>query len=226
MKKEKKKPEVEETEKVKEEETATETVEEEKKEPSAEEKLTEELKAEKEKYVRLYAEYDNYRKRTSAEKLQIYDDATANAVKELLPLADSMTQALAQFDGKDVPEEFSKGVEMIAAQLKTCFEKLKVEPMALFEKAMENVKPAVEVRSRRVGGATYQVPVEVAPARAQALAIRWIISYARGKKGMPMAERLARELMDAYNNEGSSVKKREDTHKMAEANRAFAHYRW
>ena len=128
MKKEKKKPEVEETEKVKEEETATETVEEEKKEPSAEEKLQEELKAEKEKYVRLYAEYDNYRKRTSAEKLQIYDDATAHAVKELLPLADSMTQALAQFDGKDVPEEFSKGVEMIAAQLKTCFEKLKVEP--------------------------------------------------------------------------------------------------
>lgn len=126
MKKEKKKPEVEETKKA--EETPTETVEEEKKEPSAEEKLQGELKAEKEKYVRLYAEYDNYRKRTSAEKLQIYDDATANAVKELLPLADSMTQALAQFDGKDVPEEFSKGVEMIAAQLKTCFEKLKVEP--------------------------------------------------------------------------------------------------
>ena len=126
MKKEKKKPEVEETKKA--EETPTETVEEEKKEPSAEEKLQEQLKAEKEKYVRLYAEYDNYRKRTSAEKLQIYDDATTNAVKELLPLADSMTQALAQFDGKDVPEEFSKGVEMIAAQLKTCFEKLKVEP--------------------------------------------------------------------------------------------------
>lgn len=110
--------------------------------------------------------------------------------------------------------------------LEKAAEKLKVEPMALFEKAMENVKPAVEVRSRRVGGATYQVPVEVAPARAQALAIRWIISYARSKKGMPMAERLSRELMDAYNNEGSSVKKREDTHKMAEANRAFAHYRW
>ena len=110
--------------------------------------------------------------------------------------------------------------------LEKAAEKLKVEPMALFEKAMENVKPAVEVRSRRVGGATYQVPVEVAPARAPALAIRWIISYARSKKGMPMAERLARELMDAYNNEGSSVKKREDTHKMAEANRAFAHYRW
>ena len=127
MKKEKKKPEVEETEKA-EEETAAETVEEEQKEPSAEEKLTEEMKAEKEKYVRLYAEYDNYRKRTSSEKLQIYDDATANAVKELLPLADSTTQALAQFDGKEVPEEFGKGIEMIAAQLKTCFEKLKVEP--------------------------------------------------------------------------------------------------
>ena len=110
--------------------------------------------------------------------------------------------------------------------LEKAAEKLKVEPMALFEKAMENVKPAVEVRSRRVGGATYQVPIEIRPERAQALAIRWIISYARSKKGMPMAERLARELMDAYNNEGSSVKKREDTHKMAEANRAFAHYRW
>ena len=130
MKKEKKKPEVEETEKVTEEEKPAEetTEKEEKKEPTAEEKLQEELKAEKEKYVRLYAEYDNYRKRTSAEKLQIYDDATAKAVKELLPLADSMTQALAQFDGKEVPEEFSKGIEMIAAQLKTCFEKLKVEP--------------------------------------------------------------------------------------------------
>ena len=110
--------------------------------------------------------------------------------------------------------------------LEKAAEKLKVEPMVLFEKAMENVKPLVEVRSRRVGGATYQVPVEVAPARAQALAIRWIISFARSKKWIPMAERLARELIDAYNNEGSSVKKREDTHKMAEANRAVAHYRW
>lgn len=129
MKKEKNKPETEETEKVTEEKKPVEEVKEEvKKEPTAEEKLQEELKAEKEKYIRLYAEYDNYRKRTSAEKLQIYDDATANAVKELLPLADSLTQAMTHFDGKDVPEEFSKGVEMIAAQLKTCFEKLKVEP--------------------------------------------------------------------------------------------------
>lgn len=105
-------------------------------------------------------------------------------------------------------------------------EKLKVPAMELFEKAMENVRPLVEVRSRRVGGATYQVPVEVAPARAQALAIRWIISYARGKSGMPMAERLAREFVDAYKNEGNAVKKRDETHRMAEANRAFAHYRW
>ena len=126
MKKEKTKPEAEETEKV--EEQPEEVKEEKEAEPSAEEKLTEELKAEKEKYVRLYAEYDNYRKRTSAEKLQIYDDATARAVKELLPMADSMTNALAQFEGKDVPEEFKKGMELIAQQLKQCFEKLKVEP--------------------------------------------------------------------------------------------------
>ena len=105
-------------------------------------------------------------------------------------------------------------------------EKLGTEPFDVFEKAMSNVAPQIEVRPRRVGGATYQVPVEVPPERGQLLSIRWIISYARSKKGMPMSERLMRELMDAYKNEGSSIKKREDTHKMAEANRAFAHYRW
>ena len=105
-------------------------------------------------------------------------------------------------------------------------EKLGTEPFEVFEKAMSNVAPQIEVRPRRVGGATYQVPVEVPPERGQLLSIRWIISYARSKKGMPMSERLMRELMDAYKNEGSSIKKREDTHKMAEANRAFAHYRW
>lgn len=105
-------------------------------------------------------------------------------------------------------------------------EKLGVEPFEVFEKAMSNVAPQIEVRPRRVGGATYQVPVEVAPERGQLLSIRWIVAYARSKKGMPMSERLMRELMDAYKNEGSSIKKREDTHKMAEANRAFAHYRW
>ena len=129
MKKEKKQPDIEETEKVEEQAEQTEDVkEEEKSEPSAEEKLQEELKAEKEKYLRLYAEYDNYRKRTSAEKLQIYDDATARAIKEILPLADSMTNALAQIEGKEVPEEFKKGIDLIAQQLQQSFEKLKVEP--------------------------------------------------------------------------------------------------
>ena len=105
-------------------------------------------------------------------------------------------------------------------------EKLGVEPFEVFEKAMSNVAPQIEVRPRRVGGATYQVPVDVTPERGEQLSIRWIVSYARAKKGMPMAQRLMHELMDAYKNEGSSIKKREDTHRMAEANRAFAHYRW
>lgn len=105
-------------------------------------------------------------------------------------------------------------------------EKLSMQPFEVFEKAMSNVAPQIEVRPRRVGGATYQVPVEVPPERGQLLSIRWIISYARSKKGIPMHERLSRELIDACKNEGSSIKKREDTHKMAEANRAFAHYRW
>ena len=106
---------------------ATETVEE-VKEPTAEEKLTEELKASNEKYMRLYAEYDNYRKRTQNEKAQIYADATAKAVEQILPLADSLTMALSQFEGKDVPAEFSKGIELIANQLKASFDKLSVTP--------------------------------------------------------------------------------------------------
>ena len=110
--------------------------------------------------------------------------------------------------------------------LEKASEKLKVEPMALFEKAMENVKPAVEVRSRRVGGATYQVPMEVRPARRQTLGLRWLTTYARARGERTMAERLAGEIMDAANNTGSAVKKREDTHKMAESNKAFAHFRW
>ncbi len=96
----------------------------------------------------------------------------------------------------------------------------------MFKAAVENVKPLVEVKPRRVGGATYQVPVEVRPHRKIALAIRWIIGYARARKEKTMRERLAGELLDAYNNTGTSIKKKEDTHKMAEANRAFAHYRW
>ena len=100
------------------------------------------------------------------------------------------------------------------------------DPLKVFHDALGNVKPALEVRSRRVGGATYQVPVEVRPSRAQALAIRWIIDTSRGRSENTMMERLSGELMDAANNRGTAVKKREDTHKMAEANRAFAHYRW
>ncbi len=102
--------------------------------------------------------------------------------------------------------------------------KLKQDPVPAFHEALENVKPAVEVRSRRVGGATYQVPVEVRPERRQALAIRWLITAARNRNENTMEERLAGELLDAANNRGTAVKKREDTHKMAEANRAFAHF--
>jgi small subunit ribosomal protein S7 len=105
-------------------------------------------------------------------------------------------------------------------------EKAKDEPLKVFKQAMENVKPVVEVKSRRVGGATYQVPVEVRPNRRTSLAIRWIIQYAKERSEKSMAERLAAEFLDAANNKGASIKKKEDTHRMAEANKAFAHYRW
>lgn len=105
-------------------------------------------------------------------------------------------------------------------------EKVKKDPVELFHKALENVSPNVEVRSRRVGGATYQVPVDVRSERRQALAIRWLISAARARNENTMVGRLASELIDASNNRGTAVKKREDTHRMAEANRAFAHYKW
>ncbi len=104
--------------------------------------------------------------------------------------------------------------------------KTKQEPVTVFHQALDNVAPHVEVRSRRVGGATYQVPVDVRPERRQALAIRWLITAARKRNETTMVDRLSGELMDAANNRGTAVKKREDTHKMAEANRAFAHYRW
>jgi len=104
--------------------------------------------------------------------------------------------------------------------------KTKQEPVTIFRQALDNVAPHVEVRSRRVGGATYQVPVDVRPERRQALAIRWLIAAARNRNETTMVDRLSGELMDAASNRGTAVKKREDTHKMAEANRAFAHYRW
>ena len=100
------------------------------------------------------------------------------------------------------------------------------DPIITLKKALENIKPTVEVKSRRVGGATYQVPVEVKPARATALALRWLVDYSRERREKSMTERLTNEILDASNGLGASVKKREDTHKMAEANKAFAHYRW
>ncbi|HSM42068.1 MAG TPA: 30S ribosomal protein S7 [Afifellaceae bacterium] len=115
---------------------------------------------------------------------------------------------------------------IVYGALDTVEQKKKQDPVAVFHQALENVMPAVEVRSRRVGGATYQVPVEVRTDRRQALAIRWLISAARGRNERTMVERLSGELMDAAENRGNAVKKREDTHRMAEANRAFSHYRW
>ena len=105
-------------------------------------------------------------------------------------------------------------------------EKTSQEPMEVFEKALSNIKPALEVKSRRVGGANYQVPIEVKANRSQALAMRWLVQYARLRGGHSMAENLANEIIDASNNTGAAVKKREETHRMAEANKAFAHYRW
>ena len=105
-------------------------------------------------------------------------------------------------------------------------ERFKEEPLEVFRKALDNVKPKLEVKSRRVGGATYQVPVEVRPERRVALAMRWLVAYARERGEKTMREKLAGEFMDAANNRGNAVKKRDDTHKMAEANKAFAHYRW
>ena len=105
-------------------------------------------------------------------------------------------------------------------------EKTGQDPVSVFNKAMNNVRPTLKVKSRRVGGSTYQVPLEVRPEERDALAMRWIIGYARGRKGKDLKDRLAAEFMDAARNEGNSVKKKEDTHKMAEANKAFAHYRW
>ena len=125
------------------------------------------------------------------------------------------------FDGKkSVAERIVYGAFDVIA------DKTKQEPVELFHQALDNVAPHVEVRSRRVGGATYQVPVDVRPERRQALAIRWMISAARKRNETTMVDRLSGELMDAANNRGAAVKKREDTHKMADANRAFSHYGW
>jgi small subunit ribosomal protein S7 len=120
----------------------------------------------------------------------------------------------------------SVGLRIVHEALGLLQSKVDKEPLEVFLKAIENVKPAVEVKSRRVGGATYQVPVEIREARREALGMRWIINAARARSGRGMEDRLAAELLDAYNNTGTAFKKKEDTHKNAEANKAFAHYRW
>tara|TARA_B100000287_G_scaffold114673_2_gene106766 strand:+ start:446 stop:826 length:381 start_codon:yes stop_codon:yes gene_type:complete len=125
------------------------------------------------------------------------------------------------YDGKKSAAE-----RIVYGALNRVEDKLKRAPIEAFHEAVENVKPSVEVRSRRVGGATYQVPVEVRPQRREALALRWIISASRSRNENTMEERLAAELMDAVGERGNAVKKKDDTHKMAEANKAFSHYRW
>ncbi|MBM3480553.1 MAG: 30S ribosomal protein S7 [Alphaproteobacteria bacterium] len=147
--------------------------------------------------------------------------------REVLPDAKFGDTVLTRFmnalmyDGK---KSAAEGI--VYGALEVIERRAKADPVKLFHEALDNVKPAVEVRSRRVGGATYQVPVEVRPERGQALAIRWVITAARGRGENTMMDRLSAELLDAANNRGGAVKKREDTHRMAEANRAFAHYRW
>ena len=120
----------------------------------------------------------------------------------------------------------SVGLRIVHDALGILQTKTDKEPLEVFLKALDNVKPVIEVKSRRVGGATYQVPVEIRETRREALGMRWIINAARSRSGKGMGDRLAAELLDAYNNTGTAFKKKEDTHKMAEANKAFAHYRW
>ena len=115
---------------------------------------------------------------------------------------------------------------IVYGALEGCREKTGTDPVITLKRALDNVKPAMEVKSRRVGGATYQVPIEVKPHRANTLALRWLVSYAKGRREKTMTERLQNEILDASNGLGAAVKRREDTHKMAESNRAFAHYRW
>lgn len=154
-------------------------------------------------------------RRHSAEKREVLPDPKFGD-KVLTKFMNSL-----MFDGKkSIAEGIVYGAfDKIEARAKS-------DPLSIFHGALDNVKPAIEVRSRRVGGATYQVPVEVRSERAQALAIRWLISAARKRNETTMVDRLSGELLDASNSRGSAVKKREDTHKMADANKAFSHYRW
>ena len=154
------------------------------------------------------------RKRKAPKKIQIVDPKYKSAI--IPKLINSI-----MYDGKKTVAE--KIVYDAIDKIKT---KSKDEPINIFNEAINNIKPTVEVRSRRVGGATYQVPVEVKSKRSQALALRWIIDASRKRKDKKMADKLFNEIYDAYQNKGSAIKKKEDTHKMAESNKAFAHFRW
>ena len=154
-------------------------------------------------------------RRHKAEKREVNPDPKYNDL-----IVSKFMNSIMKQGKKSVAERIVYGA------LETVQAKAKSNPLQLFHQALENVMPAVEVRSRRVGGATYQVPVEVRSSRRQALGIRWIISAARERSEKTMTDRLSAELLDASNNRGNAVKKREDTHRMAEANRAFSHYRW
>ena len=147
--------------------------------------------------------------------------------REILPDAKFGDRVLTKFmNSLMVHGKKSVAEKTLYGALDRMEEKARQAPVQIFHQALDNVKPAIEVRSRRVGGATYQVPVEVRADRSQALAIRWVITAARSRSENTMVERLSGELLDAANSRGNSVKKREDTHRMAEANRAFSHYRW
>ena len=147
--------------------------------------------------------------------------------REILPDPKFGDEVLSKFMNSVMYDGKKSVAELIVyGAMETVETRAKRDPVGVFHDALNNIKPGIEVRSRRVGGATYQVPVEVRPERAQALAIRWLISAARSRSENTMSARLSGELLDASNNRGNAVKKREDTHRMAEANRAFSHYRW
>jgi small subunit ribosomal protein S7 len=155
-------------------------------------------------------------RRRTVERRPIDPDARFNSV-----LVAKFTNGLMERGKKSLAQRiFYDAMDVVQDKIK------EDDPLTIFEGAMENVRPRVEVKSRRVGGATYQVPMEVRQTRRNALAIRWIINFSKSRSGKSMAEKLAAELIDAFNNRGSAVKKKDDTHRMAEANKAFAHYRW
>jgi len=154
-------------------------------------------------------------RRHRAEKKEGATDVRFNS-----PIVARMITALMQRGKRSTAQRIVYGA------LEAIGQKVEGDPIETLNRALDNIRPHLEVKSRRVGGATYQVPVEVSPDRQLALALRWLRQYARARKGQPMERALAAEILDAFNNQGAAVKKREDTHKMAQANKAFAHYRW